>query len=45
MTGPRDPREAAEREMMGDPNRVVITDKRRFDADGTPRAAAGPAGR
>ena len=43
MTGPRDPREAAEREMMGDPDRVVITDKRRFDADGTPRAAAEPA--
>ena len=42
MTGPRDPREAAEREMMGDPDRVVITDKRRFDADGTPRAAAEP---
>ena len=40
MTGPRDPREAAEREMMGDPDRVVITDKRRFDADGTPRATA-----
>ena len=42
MTGPRDPREAAEREMMGDPDRVVITDKRRFDADGTPRVTAEP---
>lgn len=42
MTGSRDPREAAEREMMGDPDRVVITDKRRFDADGTPRATVEP---
>lgn len=42
MTGPRDPREAAEREMMGDPDRVVITDKRRFSADGTPRLATEP---
>ena len=42
MSQPGDPREAAERDVMGDPDRVVITDKRRFRPDGTPRVTVEP---